>query len=182
MRAGQTANVMNQTFAHTHSAPSNTPLEARILALFAIIAATTVVAALGGLISSGEADEWYLALSKAPGTPPGIVFAVVWPVLYSLMTISAAVVWNAAGDWRRADGAIGVYFVQLAANLGWTSLFFFLHRPLAALVDLAILWILVAVMMREFARHNHIAAQLQAPYLLWLSFAFYLNAWVVFAN
>ena len=173
---------MNRTSAQTPPNPSGTPLEARILALFAIIAATTIVAALGGLISGGESDEWYRALNKAPGTPPGIVFAIVWPVLYSLMTISAAVVWNAAGNWRQADGAVGVYFVQLAANLGWSALFFYLHRPLAALIDLCILWILVAVMMREFDRHSRIAAQLQAPYLLWISFALYLNAWVVFAN
>ncbi len=161
---------------------TNTPLEARILALFAIIAATTLVAALGGLISGGESDEWYVALNKAPGTPPGIVFAIVWPALYSLMVISAALVWNAAGDWRTADSALGVFFVQLAANLGWSALFFHLHQPLAALIDLCVLCILVVVMIREYAGFSRIAAQLQTPYLLWLGFAFYLNAWVVFAN
>lgn len=162
--------------------PSGTPVEARILAIFAIVAATSLVAALGGLISGGEQDEWYRALNKAPGTPPGFVFAVVWPLLYSLMTIGAALVWNAAGSWRRADQALGVYFVQLAANLGWSALFFQLHQPLAALINLCVLWVLVAIMIREFAPFSRVGAQLQVPYLLWVSFAFYLNAWVVAAN
>ncbi len=160
----------------------DTPLEARILAIFAIVAATSLVAGLGGLISQSEADAWYLQLEKAPGTPPGVVFAIVWPTLYTLMTIGAILAWNGAGSWRGADGAMGIYFAQLAANLGWSALFFHLHRPLAALIDLCVLLILTGLMITEFARHSRIAAQLQAPYLAWLGFAFYLNLWVVLRN
>lgn len=157
------------------------PVEITLLALVAIIAATALTAALGGLVSAGENDPWYAALSHAPGTPPGVAFAIVWPTLYTLMAVGACMTWNASG-WRKSDTAMGVYFLQLLANLGWSVLFFRYHLAAAALVDIAVLWVLVFLMIREFGRHSRIASQLQWPYLAWLTFAFYLNAWVVFAN
>lgn len=158
------------------------PVEAHILAIFAVVAATTLVAMLGGLMSGGDTGPWYQGLSKAPGTPPAIAFAIVWPTLFTLMSIGAILAWNSAGSWQRADSALGVYFSQLAANLGWSALFFRHEEPLAALIDLTILWVLIVVMYLEFRAHNRIAAQLQIPYLAWVSFAFYLNAWIVWNN
>jgi tryptophan-rich sensory protein len=168
----------------TRSPPAepNRPIEATVLAFIAIIGATALVAALGGLVSGGDADPWYRQLNKAPGTPPGFVFAVVWPTLYTLMAIGACIVWLRAGSWKRADTSLGLYFVQLLANLGWSFLFFRFHLARPALVDMLILWLLAAMMTREFHRHSRVAAQLQYPYLAWLTFAGYLNAWVVFAN
>ncbi|HVY87777.1 MAG TPA: TspO/MBR family protein [Hyphomonadaceae bacterium] len=158
------------------------PVEFTLIAFIAIIAATALVAALGGLVSAGDTDPWYDQLSKAPGTPPGFVFGLVWPALYALMIVGACMVWRARGGWRRAEAALGLYFLQLVPNLFWSVLFFGLHQPAAALLDILVLWILVAMMMREFRRHSVFAAALQAPYLLWLTFALYLNAWAVFAN
>jgi tryptophan-rich sensory protein len=158
------------------------PVEATILAFIAIFAATSLVAALGALASAGEADPWYAALNKAPGTPPGFVFGIVWPALYTLMVIGACMVWRAGGTWKGADSALGLYFLQLVANLGWSYLFFRYHLAAAALIDIAALWVLVFMMTREFHRHSRIAAMLQYPYLAWLTFAAYLNVWVVAAN
>lgn len=158
------------------------PVEATILAFVAIIAMTALVSALGALASTGDADPWYAALNKAPGRPPGFVFGIVWPVLYVLMAIGACIVWRAGGTWKTADSALGLYFVQLVANLGWSYLFFKYHLATAALIDIAALWVLVFMMIREFGRHSRIAAMMQYPYLAWLTFAAYLNAWVVFAN
>ena len=164
------------------AARTERPVEATILAFIAIIAATALVAALGALASAGEADPWYAALNKAPGTPPGFVFGLVWPVLYILMAISACMVWRAGGTWRRADSALGLYFLQLVANLGWSFLFFKYHLATAALIDIAALWVLVFMMIREFGKHSRLAAMMQYPYLAWLTFAAYLNVWVVVAN
>jgi tryptophan-rich sensory protein len=158
------------------------PVETTVIAFAGIIAATALVAALGGLTSSGTTDPWYIALEKAPGNPPGFVFGVVWPALYTLMAIGACLVWQSAGSWKRSDGALGLYFAQLIPNLAWSVLFFRLHQPLLALIDLLILWILIALMTREFHRHSTVAAMLQYPYLAWVTFAAYLNAWIVFAN
>jgi translocator protein len=158
------------------------PVETTVLAFAGIIGATALVAALGGLSSSGSADPWYIALDKAPGNPPGFLFGIVWPALYTLMAIGACLVWQATGSWKRSDGALGLFFAQLVPNLAWSLLFFRLHQPLLALIDLAILWILVALMIREFHRHSPVAAMLQYPYLVWVTFAAYLNAWIVVAN
>lgn len=158
------------------------PVEATVLAFIAIIGATALVAALGGLVSGGEADPWYQQLDKAPGTPPGFVFGVAWPTLYTLMAIGACMVWRVAGSWKRADAALGLFFLQLLPNLGWSFLFFQYHQPVLALIDIVILLVLVAMMTREFHRHSKVAGQLQYPYLIWLGFAAYLNAWAVFAN
>src|SRR5262245_54232118 len=120
---------------------SGRPVEATILAIITIIGATALVAALGGLVAASDADPWYAALNKAPGTPPAFVFGIVWPTLYSLMIIGAFMVWQSSGSWKQVDRAASLYFAQLVPNLGWSFLFFRYHLPLAALIDLAILWI-----------------------------------------
>jgi translocator protein len=98
------------------------------------------------------------------------------------MAIGACILWRAAGSWKRADRALGLFFLQLLPNLGWTFLFFHYHLAVLALLDILILWILVAMMIGRFHRLSKVAAQLQYPYLVWLTFATYLNAWAVFAN
>ena len=76
---------------------------------------------------------------------------------------------------------------EIVAVLGLLALFthqhiFWVAGLLLALIDIAILWIMAALMVREFHRHSNLAAVMQYPYLAWLTFAAYLNAWVVFAN
>lgn len=149
--------------------------EATLLALGAILLATSLAAGLGALVSGGEADPWYAALNKAPGNPPGFLFGIVWPILYALMAVGSFMAW-------RAGAKLGVFMLQLAFNLAWSYLFFELHLPLLALIDLLVLWGLVAWMIAGFRAHSRLAAMLQLPYILWLTFAAYLNAWVVFAN
>lgn len=149
--------------------------EATLLALAVILAATSLTAGLGALTSGGESDPWYAALNKAPGNPPGFVFGLVWPALYALMAAGSFLAW-------RAGANLGLYFLQLGVNLGWSYLFFYFHQPVIALIDLVVLWVLVFAMIRRFRAHSPLAGWLQAPYLAWLSFAAYLNAWVVIAN
>jgi benzodiazapine receptor len=149
--------------------------EASMFALVIILVATSLVAGLGALASAGEADPWYAALNKAPGTPPGFVFGIVWPMLYAAMAVSAFMAW-------RGGARLGLFMLQLAVNLAWSYLFFYFHQPIPALVDIVVLWVLVFMMIRQFGRHSRLAGMLQVPYLLWLTFATYLNGWVVFAN
>jgi benzodiazapine receptor len=149
--------------------------EATMFALAAILVATSLVAGLGALASGGESDPWYAALDKAPGTPPGFVFGIVWPILYALMAVSAFMAW-------RGGARLGLFAAQLVVNLAWSYLFFYFHQPIPALIDIVVLWVLVFMMIRQFGRHSRLAGMLQVPYLLWLSFATYLNAWVVFAT
>jgi tryptophan-rich sensory protein len=174
---------LTQRAAEAQSAPEvEAPRKPAFGAFIVIIAATALVAGLGALASAGEADPWYAALNKAPGTPPGYVFGIVWPALYALVAIGACLAWRASGGWKRASPAAWLYVIQLLANLGWSYLFFRYHLAAAALFDIAALWLAALLMIREFHRHSRLAAWLQYPYLAWLSFAAYLNAWVVAAN
>lgn len=134
------------------------------------------------MVSGGAGDPWYEALNKAPGNPPGFVFGIVWPILYTLMAISACWVWRSAGGWTNASRAMTLFFAQLLPNLAWSVLFFGLHMPAAALATIALLWVLVVLMIVAFRKISNVAGLLQVPYLLWVSFASYLNAWIVFNN
>ncbi|MEQ9505178.1 MAG: TspO/MBR family protein [Hyphomonas sp.] len=145
----------------------------------ALIAAGTIGAlGLGGLLSPGSQDVWYADLQKAPLNPPDIVFAFVWPVLFALMLAGALMVLHAAGNFKRASAEMGLYFTMLAANVCWSLFFFGFRDPAIAMGVLVALWLLIATMMLRFAIHAPYAALMQAPYLLWVTFAGYLNFYV----
>ena len=151
-----------------------------ITVLIAIMTAAT--AGLGAAVSGGSEDVWYFALEKPGLTPPDIMFAVVWPILFVLMAFGAILVRIKAGSFAASSGALGLYFTQLALNLSWSWLFFGFHQVLIAMIVLVSLWILIFAMIRAFAKHSKAAAILQVPYLLWISFAGYLNASILLLN
>ncbi len=143
---------MRPGLSETSAQQEGAPVELTILAFIGIIAAACLTAALGALVSPGAMDPWYQALNRAPGNPPGYVFGAVWPALYTLMAIGACRVWLKAGGWRKADTPLGLYFLQLVVNLGWSVLFFHFHLAVAALIDIAALWVLTLLMIIEFNR------------------------------
>ncbi len=147
-----------------------------------IVLATLAVASLGGLVSAGSDDAWYAGLDKAPLTPPDLTFAIVWPLLYVLMAIAAIRVRLAAGRFEAASAALGLYFVQLVPNLAWSYAFFGFHQAGLAMLILVALWGLLLATALAFWRQDRIAGVLLAPYLAWVSFAGYLNGWVVAMN
>ena len=122
-----------------------------------------------------EGIQLYGAISrKPPLSPPGRVFAVVWTVLYALMGVSAGRIYSAPPTRERSLG-LNLFISQLIVNFFWSPIFFNAQAYGVALVWLLILWTLVAWMIREFDRVDKVAAVLQIPYLLWLTFALYLN-------
>jgi tryptophan-rich sensory protein len=128
-------------------------------------------AAMGGLFMPGE---WYAALKKPWWNPPGWIFGPVWTELYTMMAVAAWLVWKrggfAAQRWR-----LTFFLVQLALNGLWTPLFFGLHRPGVAFVEILLLWLAIAATLTAFRRVSQAAAWLLAPYLAWVSFAAVLN-------
>ena len=145
----------------------------------ALVAAGTLGAlALGGFLSPGTEDPWYAALRKAPLNPPDIAFAFIWPALFALMLAGALMVLHTAGSFKRASAEMGLYFTMLAANVCWSLFFFGFRDPAIALGVVIALWLLIATMMLRFAVHSPRAALLQVPYLLWVTFAAYLNFYV----
>jgi tryptophan-rich sensory protein len=127
--------------------------------------------ALGYSPSTGG---WYAQLQKPAWNPPAWIFGPVWTVLYVLMAVAAWSVWR-RGGCREQRLALGLFLGQLALNALWTPLFFGLHRPDLALVDLVLLWFLLAATIAAFARVRRSAAALLLPYLAWSSFAAFLN-------
>jgi len=128
---------------------------------------------LSWLFSRKGLAEAYPLLQKSALTPPDWVFPLVWSILYILMGLGLAMVLQRNSPDTQGVGA--VWFLQLAANLLWSPLFFRWQLFLAALIDLAVLWLLILAMTALFARISKTAALLQIPYLLWVGFAGYLN-------
>ena len=120
-------------------------------------------------------NDWYRALQRPPLTPPDWVFGPVWTVLYALIALSVILYVRAP----KAGPVYPVYLVlgvHLTTNFVWTYLFFGLHSPLAALVDIAVLDLTLVWLITAFWGVSGLAAGLLLPYLLWVSFATYLNA------
>ena len=138
------------------------------------------VGALAGLITRQSVKEVFPLLEKPPLSPPAVVFPIVWTALYILMGVGLAAVKNAGGpESARAER---LWWAQLAVNFSWTLVFFLAGAYLAALFVLILLFGLVVAMTAAFCKLSPPAARLQAPYLLWLAFAGYLNAGIWLLN
>ena len=147
-----------------------------------LLLATATTAAAGAVISGGSSDPWYNALNKPFLTPPDIVFGLVWPVLFILTAAGALIVLDRAGSFERAVSPLGLYYAMLVFNAAWSFAFFGLNDLPLALGILVALWLLIVAMMQDFWRFAPLAALLQIPYLIWISFAGYLNGFILFAN
>ncbi len=129
-----------------------------------------------GVIGSRfEPGAWYATIEKASLTPPGWVFPVVWPVLYLMMGIALWRFLESEAPSRARALGVTLFGAQLVLNGLWSYLFFGLHRPGLALVEIAMLWLTIAAVIAVFARHARGAALLLVPYLAWVAFATYLN-------
>jgi translocator protein len=118
--------------------------------------------------------EWYASLAKPAWNPPSAVFAPVWTLLYAMMGIAAWLVWRQAG-FREAALPLSLFLIQLVLNALWSYLFFGLHRPDLALLDIVTLWVAILVVLILFWRVAVPAGILLLPYLCWVGFASFLN-------
>ncbi len=139
------------------------------------------VGAISGLLSMGGMEKYAESVVKPALTPPGWVFSVVWTILYTLMGISAAKVWLSTDGVAR-DKGLNLYVTQLIVNFFWSLIFFNAQAFGFAAIWLLLLWALVFLMIRQFYKVDKYAALLQIPYLVWLTFAAYLNIGVWLLN
>lgn len=145
----------------------------RALALIVFFAICLGAGGLGSFFTASSVRDWYPRLRKPAGTPPGRIFGPVWTVLYVLMAISAWLVWREYG-WG-AFPALLIFFAQLALNVAWSGIFFGSRMPGVAFAEILILWLAIAFTIFVFYTLLPIAALLLVPYLLWVSYASYLN-------
>lgn len=146
-----------------------------IPSLVVIGLAVAVVAVVGGSFGT---DLWYRRLMKPALNPPDWIFGPVWTILYILMIVAAWTIWRTETYRRSKVLALGIFAGQLVLNAAWSWLFFGLHEPGWALVDILLLDLAVALMILRFWQVSRLAGLLMVPYLLWILFATYLN-WAI---
>jgi len=136
-----------------------------------LVFACSVIGSLANIFISS--DSWYVDLVKSPLNPPSFVFGIVWPVLYALMAFVS---------FKSADKIWKLFIPQLILNAAWSWMFFFMHAPLLALINISILIFLNQKILVILKIESKLLFWLYLPYVLWLSFAAFLNASIVFLN
>lgn len=127
--------------------------------------------------------SWYAEVLIKPGlTPPGYLFGIVWTILYILMGIFLYLLLTKNLSLNEVRVAIAFFFVQLALNLSWSYLFFGLEDPVAGLLCIIALWIFILATIIASYKIDRRAAYLLVPYILWVTFATFLNWQIVVLN
>lgn len=151
-----------------------TPPKHPWLGLIAFVVACFVAAGIGGWVTAPNIPNWYADLAKPSWNPPNWVFGPVWTALYLGMAVAGWSVWR-QGGWAGAARPLGMFGAQLALNVLWSCLFFGLHRPDLAFVEVLTLWALILATTVLFWRRSVTAGVLFVPYLAWVTFASVLN-------
>ena len=138
------------------------------------IGLSEAVGLLSGFLTREGTEVYSQMVQKPPLSPPGWLFPVVWTALYALMGISAARIYAAPPTPARSRG-LNLFIAQLVVNFFWSPIFFNVRAYGFAFLWLLLLWVLVLRMILQFRKVDKTAAFLQIPYLLWLTFAAYLN-------
>jgi tryptophan-rich sensory protein len=139
--------------------------------------------AVGGLsaLLSGGMDA-YQTVNQPPLSPPGWVFPVVWTVLYLAMGYASYRVLTSGAAQSAITSALTLYGIQLALNFIWSPVFFGLNWYLVAFLILIVMWVLIYLTMQAFGQIDEAAGNLLLPYLLWVTFAGYLNFGIYVLN
>ena len=141
-----------------------------------------MTAFLGSIFTAPAIPTWYAGLRKPDLAPPNWVFAPVWTILYLLMSISLFFVLNVGPERRRVREPVVIFGVQLALNILWSYLFFGMRSPLLGLIGVVALWVMIVLTIVSFFKASKLAALLLVPYLIWVSFAGYLNYALLILN
>lgn len=130
---------------------------------------------LGSIIGFIVSSNGYASLNQPPLAPPGILFPIVWSILYLLMGIG----YNLTSKSKNIKF---IYYLQLIFNYLWSFIFFVFEMKLLAIIWIIILILLVIIMIIKFYKDNKLAGYLQIPYLVWLIFALYLSIGIYILN
>ena len=146
---------------------------------FVRLIVSIVICQLAGIIGSiftmSSVGTWYAAINKPAFNPPDWVFGPVWIVLYTLMGVSAFLIWKEDTKNKAVKNALIIFLLQLIVNVLWSIAFFGAHSILGGLIIIIILFILIALTIKSFHKVSKTAGNLLIPYLLWVGFAAALN-------
>jgi len=148
--------------------------------LFICLLIPMVIGGISGFETATSITDWYVTLNKPIFNPPNYLFAPVWTCLYALMGISLFLVWKSPKG-RDRNNALLIFVLQLILNFAWSFLFFKFNLIGVALVEIVLLWTGILMMIIFLRRVSKLAAYLQIPYLLRVSFATILNTaiWIL---
>ena len=149
-----------------------------------LIICLVIPLALGGIAAllTGGGMATFETLNQPPLSPPGWLFPVVWTILYILMGIASYLVLTSGKSQESIRRTLVMYGIQLAFNFLWPILFFSLSAYLFAFIWLVALWLLILATTVSFYRISDIAGYLMIPYLIWVTFAGYLNLGIYLMN
>ncbi len=162
--------------------------------ILAAIAICELAGLIGTIFTFNSVNTWYVTLVKPALNPPSWVFGPVWTTLYALMGIAAFIIWNKGRPHnlidpllhpyakRNSRRALRLFGIQLVLNAIWSIIFFGAKNPGAALIEITLMWIAIVLTTIVFYRISKTAAYLMIPYILWVSFATYLNAGIWLLN
>jgi tryptophan-rich sensory protein len=151
--------------------------------ILVVVVSCLVVGYLSGMVTRASITTWYPTLVKPSFNPPNWIFAPVWTSLYIMMGIAAGLVWNQITSNKEAvTKALQFFAIQLALNALWSYLFFGLHNPMLATIEVILLWLMIFETYSQFAKINKIAGYLLLPYLAWVSFAAVLTGSIWWLN
>lgn len=162
----------------------------KFLKLVIAVFACELAGIIGSFFTTPSIPGWYATLIKPDFSPPNWVFAPVWTTLFALMGIAVFLVWSSfeketnTEKKKQAKISFFIFALQLALNIFWSVLFFGLHSPQAAFIEIVFLWIAILTSIVAFGKISKSAAWLLVPYIIWVSFAGYLNysIWQLNAN
>lgn len=154
----------------------------KIIKIVLVVFVCTSLGYMSGMVTRDSITTWYPTLVKPIFNPPNWIFAPVWTLLYIMMGIAAGLVWTSNTDEKTVQKALGLFAIQFGLNALWSYLFFGLHNPLLALIEIIVLLLLIFDTFTEFKKIDKIAGMLLLPYLAWVSFATILNASIWWLN
>ena len=183
---------MYALYVHTSLATNTQPTRRLWLALPLFFIVTYAAAYIGAATSMDGVRTWYTTINKPSWTPPGWLFGPVWSILYTMIAVAGFLAWRASRQRTNPKPLVSrsilsrnvmpLFFIQLVLNALWSWLFFGLHRPGIALIDIVLLLISIfacAFAMRAWSRTAFI---LMLPYAAWVTFATALNATMWWLN
>ena len=144
------------------------------LKLIIAILLPMVVGGLSGFLTANAIGTWYTTLNQPSFNPPNWVFGPVWTTLYLIMGISLYRIWRLPVSEER-NQAIKIFALQMTLNFFWSLIFFKWHLIGLALVEIILMWLMIAAMIHHFKKLDTAAGYMNIPYLLWVSFASVLN-------
>ena len=137
---------------------------------------------IGSLFTTPAIPSWYAGLIKPSFNPPNWIFAPAWILLYTLMGIAAFLIWNRRNGKKKIKTALVLFSVQLVLNSLWSIIFFGLHLPQYAFLEILVLWVFILLTLLSFYKISKPAGLLLLPYILWVSFAAILNLSIMILN